>query len=50
MVSYSPAMLYVEVAEESFEMTFQALEIVNNAYVEVFPMQPSFLDASLMMA
>ena len=36
-VSYSSATPYVEAAEESLETTFQALEFMDNAYVESFP-------------
>ena len=38
LVSCPPSMPYVEAAEESLEMAFQALEIVDNAYVESTPM------------
>ena len=41
---------YVEAAEELLEMSFQALEIVNNAYVEAPPVQPCLSGASLMVA
>jgi len=41
---------YVEAAEESLETSFQALEIVNNAYVESPSIQSCFSDASLMVA
>ena len=41
---------YVEAAEESLEISFQALEIVNSAYVESPPIQPRLSDTSLMVA
>ena len=41
---------YVEAAEESLETSFQALEIVNKAYVEAPPVQPRLSGASLMVA
>jgi len=41
---------YVEAVEESLEMLFQALEIVNSAYVESPPIQPRLSDTSLMVA
>lgn len=41
---------YVEVAEESLETSFQALENVNNAYVEFPPIPSSLFDASMMVA
>ena len=41
---------YVEAAEESLETSFQALEIVNNAYVEFPLVQPCLSGASLMVA
>ena len=47
LVSCPPSMSYVEAAEESLETAFQALEIVDNAYVEATLMQPGFSDASL---
>ena len=43
-------MPYVEVEEESLETSFQALEIVNNAYVESPSIQPYLSDTSLMVA
>jgi len=41
---------YVEAAKESLETSFQALEIVNNAYSEAPPVQSRLSGASLMMA
>jgi len=41
---------YIETAEEALETSFQALEIVNNTYVEPFQVNPYLSDASLMMA
>ena len=41
---------YIETAEEALEISFQALEIVSNAYVEPFQINPYLSDASLMMA
>jgi len=41
---------YIETAEEALETSFQALEIVNNVYVEPFQVNPYLSDASLMMA
>ena len=41
---------YVEVMEESLEMSFQGLEIVNNAYVESPLIQLSLSDASMVVA
>ena len=37
LVSCSSSIPYVEAAKESHEITFQALEIIDNAYVESFP-------------
>jgi len=45
--SFTP---YVEAAEESLETSFQALEIVNNAYVEAPSVQPRLSGSSLMVA
>lgn len=50
LVSYPTTIPYVEAVKESFETTFQALEIVDNAYVETSPIQPSFSDTCLMVA
>ena len=49
-MSYLSFMPYVEVAEESLETSFQALEIVNNAYVESPSVQPHLFGASLMVS
>ena len=43
-------MPYVEAAEESLEMSFQALEMVSNAYVESPPVQQRSSEAALMVA
>jgi len=40
----------VEAAKEPLETSFQALEIVNSAYMESPPMQPCLSSASLMVA
>ena len=45
--SYTP---YMEAAEESLETSFQALEVVTNAYVESPPIQPCLSGAALMVA
>ena len=50
LVSCPSSTPYVEAAEESLETSFQALEIVNNAYVEAPPVQPRLSGASLMVA
>ena len=50
LMSCPSSMPYVEVAEESLETSFQALEIVNSAYVESPPVQPHLSGASLMVA
>jgi len=50
LVSCLSSMPYVEVVEESLETSFQALEIVNNAYVESPLVQPRLSGASLMVA
>jgi len=39
-----------EASEESLVTSFQALEIMNNAYVEAPPVQPRLSGASLMVA
>jgi len=49
LVSCLSSTPYVEAVEESLEMSFQALEIVNNAYVESPPIQPRLFGASLMV-
>ncbi|XP_022632809.1 uncharacterized protein LOC106780655 [Vigna radiata var. radiata] len=41
---------YIEAAEESLETAFQSLEIVGNAYVEPFPINPHLSCASIMVA
>jgi len=40
----------VEAAEESLETSFQALEVVSNAYVQSPPVQPRSSSAALMVA
>ena len=50
LVSCPSFMPYIEVVEESLETSFQALEIVNSAYVESPPVQPHLSGASLMVA
>ena len=50
LVSCPSSTPYVEVAEESLETSFQALEIVKNAYVEAPPVKPHLSGASLMVA
>ena len=50
LVSCASSTPYVEAAEESLETSLQALEIVNNAYVEAPPMQSHLSGASLMVA
>ena len=50
LVSYSSTIPYIEVVEESLETTFQALEVMDNAYVESFPIQPIVSKASIMVA
>ncbi|XP_052735536.1 uncharacterized protein LOC128197521 [Vigna angularis] len=41
---------YIEAAEEALETAFQSLEIVGNACVEPFPVNPHLSCASIMMA
>ena len=41
---------YIEVAEEALETSFQALEIVNTAYIKPFRVSPHLSSASLMVA
>ena len=41
---------YIEAAEEALETSFQALEIVNTAYIEPFRVNPHLSNASLMVA
>jgi len=50
LVSCPSSTPYVEDAEKSLETSFQALEIVNNSYVEAPSMQPCLSVASLMVA
>ena len=50
LVSFPSSTPYVEAAEESLEMDFEALEVVSNAYVESPPMQPCSFSAALMVA
>ena len=50
LVSCPSSMPYVEAAEESLETSFQALEVVSNAYVESLPVQPCLSGATLMLA
>ena len=50
LVSGPSSSRYIEAVEEAFETTFQYLEIVGNAYVEPFPMNPHLLRTSLMTA
>ena len=50
LVSCPSSTLYVEVAEECLEKSFQALEVVSNAYVGSPPVQPRSSDVVLMVA
>ena len=50
LVSFPSSTPYVEAAEESLEMSFQALEVVSNAYVDSSPVQPRSSGATLMVA
>ena len=50
IVSGSLSSTYIDTAEEALETSFQALEIVNNAYVEPFQLNPYLSNASLRMA
>jgi len=50
LVSCPSSTPYVEAAKKSLETSFQALEIVNNAYVEAPPVQPRLSGGSLMVA
>jgi len=50
LVSGPSLSCYIEAVEEAFEITFQSLEIMVNAYVEPFSMVPHMSCASLMMA
>jgi len=49
LVSCPSSTPYVEATEESLEMSFQALEVVSNAYVESPSVQPRSSGASLMV-
>ena len=49
-MSCPSSMPYVEAIEESMETSFQALEVVSNAYVESPPVQPCSSGAALMVA
>jgi len=49
-VSCSSSTPYVEAVEESLETSFQALEVVSNAYVESPSVQPRSSGAALMVA
>ena len=49
-VSSPSSARYIETTEKALETTFQALEIVGNAYVEPFQIKPYLSCASLMMA
>ena len=50
LVSCPSSMTYVEATEDSLETSFQALEVVSNAYVESPPVQPRLSGAGLMVA
>jgi len=50
LVSGPSSSRYIEAAEEALETAFQSLEIVDNAYVEPFPMSPHLSRTSLMTA
>ena len=50
LVSCPSSIPYVEAVEESLEMSFQALEVVSNAYVESPPVQPHPFGVTLMVA
>ena len=49
LVSCPSSTPYVEVVEDSLETYLQALEIMNNAYVEAPLVQPRLSGASLMV-
>ena len=49
LVSCPSSTPYVEAAEESLEMSFQALEVVSNAYLESPSVQPCSSEAALMV-
>jgi len=48
LVSEPSSSHYIEAAEETLETSFQSLEIVGNAYVKLFPMNPHLSHTSLM--
>ena len=50
LVSFPSSTPYVEAVEESLETSFQALEVVSNAYVESPSVQPRLSGAALMVA
>jgi len=50
LVSRPSSSHYIEAAEEALKTAFQSLEIVGNAYVEPFPMNPHLSHTSLMSA
>ena len=50
LVSCPSSTPYVEAADESLETSFQALEVVSNAYVESPLMQPCSSGAAFMVA
>jgi len=50
LVSCPSSTPYVEAVKESLEMSFQALEVVSNAYVESPPVQPHPFGVTLMVA
>jgi len=50
LVSGPSSSRYIEAAKEALETAFQSLEIVGNAYVEPFPMNPHLSCTSLMTA
>ena len=50
LVSCPSSTPYVEATEESLEMSFQALEVVSNTYVESPPVLPRSSSAALMVA
>ena len=50
LVSCSFPTPYVEAVEESLETSFQALEVMSNAYVESSLVQPRLSGAALMVA
>ena len=50
LVSYPSSTPYVEAAEESLEMAFEALEVTSNSYVDSPPVQPRSSRAALIVA